>query len=487
MTRGLVSTAIAIAFLCLGPACTGEPGTPEGSKGSPKAGDDQTPGQKPSAQVDGASAAGPAWLVWRDADKGFRTRWIAEKGEGFEVIAETGALVHARGASLVHIKRKDVETTVSTCACMEDGGFEDETCEKTGRINNPGLIAIDLQDGKETSLIEANKDDEFGEVYGRSLEIRGGVGNLLLVDMSDSGFYCGAHQSIGGAVHAVELDGKERDIWKDLDAPAEVRTAAAAGDTWQLYEDCESPEVDQAKFAAEVLEVSSLALGTKEGKVRLTWGLEAFVPYVCSPDYSVYGEGHSGMTPHAKSLGLAEPLPKGLAAALADLGDARTVGWARLDVPEDRREQLLSNFKALGDEVWPPENNVETGVDHGAAGSPQQQLDLGRKLTRERKYDEAIAALDAAIAADPGLHRAWAERGFAKLHGGDLDGAQSDCEKAYELDENPKFRGAIAYNLGLIAKKRGDIEGAKKHFRNSLGLRPNKTVQAALDKLEGAG
>ena len=107
-----------------------------------------------------------------------------------------------------------------------------------------------------------------------------------------------------------------------------------------------------------------------------------------------------------------------------------------------------------------------------ATGSPKQQLNLGRKLTREGKYAEAIAALDAAIAAEPGMHRAWAARGFAKLHEGDLDGAEVDCTKAYELHDSPKFRGSIAYNLGLIDKKRGDLEAAKVHFENSLGMRP---------------
>jgi tetratricopeptide (TPR) repeat protein len=118
--------------------------------------------------------------------------------------------------------------------------------------------------------------------------------------------------------------------------------------------------------------------------------------------------------------------------------------------------------------------------------SPGQQLEAGRKLTRAGKYPEAIMAYDAAIAAEPGMHRAWAERGFAKLHLGDLEGAEADCSKAYELDDSPRFRGSIAYNLGLIDKKRGDLTAARVHWENSLGMRPNKVVQKALDELKTA-
>ena len=490
MKPGPFTPHLAVALFACAAACTeagdaasvtGSPATPAASAAQGEAA--KAPGQ-PGTEAATNGEPGREWVVWRAEEGGFRTRWIAEKGEGYETVAESQALVHFRGESLMHVKRDDVQSVVKTCSCELDD--DEEPCRQTGTIMTPGLVAIDLDDDTATPLVTASNSEVFGEVYGRSLRIKGGVGDLLFVESSDSGYYCGAHQSIGGAVEAIELGGDKRDLWKTLQPPAEVRKAAASGDAWKHYKECEEPELGEEEFAMKVMEPSSLAIAVVGGKVELTWGLEAFVPYVCSPDYSVYGEGQTGLVEEAAALGLGGPLPRALEAALADFQDARAVGWAEVALAGERREHQLAKFKALGAVEWPPAEYNEQGTQAPPPASPSKQLELGRKLTRAGKYGEAIAAYDAAITAEPAMHRAWAERGFAKLHQGDLDGAEADCSKAYELDDDPRFRASIAYNLGLIDKKRGDLEAAKVHWENSLGMRPNEVVQRALDELNAA-
>jgi tetratricopeptide (TPR) repeat protein len=73
---------------------------------------------------------------------------------------------------------------------------------------------------------------------------------------------------------------------------------------------------------------------------------------------------------------------------------------------------------------------------------------------------------------------------FKALKTGDLDEAETLCTRALDRSPAPRTLGAVLYNLGLIAEKRGDTSTARKHYESSLKARPNKTVEARLRTLE---
>lgn len=120
-----------------------------------------------------------------------------------------------------------------------------------------------------------------------------------------------------------------------------------------------------------------------------------------------------------------------------------------------------------------------------------QALGRGRKLTIQKKYDDAVAAFDKALRALPGDPRALSERGFARLQGGDLDGAEGDFYDAIAREPEAKILSAATYNLALVADKRGNTgladelkEAARSHRapankRSDCGVQIGRGKQTA--------
>lgn len=73
---------------------------------------------------------------------------------------------------------------------------------------------------------------------------------------------------------------------------------------------------------------------------------------------------------------------------------------------------------------------------------------------------------------------------FKALKADDLDEAETLCTRALDRSPAPRTLGAVLYNLGLIAEKRGDTSTARRHYESSLEARPNKTVEARLRALD---
>ncbi|UPT75777.1 MAG: tetratricopeptide repeat protein [Elusimicrobiota bacterium] len=86
-------------------------------------------------------------------------------------------------------------------------------------------------------------------------------------------------------------------------------------------------------------------------------------------------------------------------------------------------------------------------------------------LSLLKRHEEAVAALDAALALDPSLEWGWRLRGIAKHDAGDAAGCLADCERAMRLDENS---GLLFVMLGI----------------HELKTDPRRSVDAATRRIE---
>lgn len=143
-----------------------------------------------------------------------------------------------------------------------------------------------------------------------------------------------------------------------------------------------------------------------------------------------------------------------------------------------------------GDEIKPATSGREVKaetVTRAQRTAAVGHIARGRTLSKDKKLDEALAAFEAAMKANPGSSTAACEAGYAALRLGKLDRAQRDLELGLQLVQQPNKEAACRYNLGLVAEKRGDPERAIEHYKVSLTLRDNATVRAKLAKLAPTG
>lgn len=117
-----------------------------------------------------------------------------------------------------------------------------------------------------------------------------------------------------------------------------------------------------------------------------------------------------------------------------------------------------------------------------AASAFDSQLASGRTLGAAKRWREAQAALEAAVAERPNDAVALAELGWAAFHAGDVERARSASTLAVEAATEPNLKAMALYNLGL-AIEAADAHAALSLFRESLNLRENKTVAAAVRRL----
>ena len=116
-----------------------------------------------------------------------------------------------------------------------------------------------------------------------------------------------------------------------------------------------------------------------------------------------------------------------------------------------------------------------------------KHLAEGRKLVREKKYKEGIAALEKALALHDGDAKALAELGYAALLDKDLDRSRKASERALKATSDPKARASILYNLGRVHEEKGDKPAAARAYAESLSLRDNAEVKKRIDALGDQG
>lgn len=105
--------------------------------------------------------------------------------------------------------------------------------------------------------------------------------------------------------------------------------------------------------------------------------------------------------------------------------------------------------------------------------------DAGDKLLKEKRYAEAIAKYDRAIAQEPGQAPFHSSKGRALLLQRSYEAAESELRRAIRLDEE-FFEPHLL--LGVSRYQQGDHRGAIPELSRSMDLLPTRTGAAYLSK-----
>lgn len=112
-------------------------------------------------------------------------------------------------------------------------------------------------------------------------------------------------------------------------------------------------------------------------------------------------------------------------------------------------------------------------------------LEAGRKLEKQEKWKDATAKLIEARDAAPDDVVILSELGWAALQADDLETSKKASERALEIAKEPRQRASVLYNLGRVLEAKGDKDGALARYKESLALRPAKTIEERIAALGG--
>lgn len=116
-------------------------------------------------------------------------------------------------------------------------------------------------------------------------------------------------------------------------------------------------------------------------------------------------------------------------------------------------------------------------------GSYKASLDAGRAAGKAKKWAEAVAAFERALAVQKDDPAALSELAWATLQVGDAKRSLELAERAITVATSPNAQAASHFNAGRAAEALGDIARAKSHYEKSVELRPNDAIAERLAKL----
>ncbi len=164
---------------------------------------------------------------------------------------------------------------------------------------------------------------------------------------------------------------------------------------------------------------------------------------------------------------------------------------ARAEHPELAKE--LDRLKAqayLGRAASQVEESAQAAQEDLVAAAQlapdwaQVYLQTGRVLTKQERWEEALAAYRRAIDLDPKLDAAWFNAGYILMQQDQCDEAMADFAKVVELD-SPHTADAHL-NLAVCWVRMGEKDKALEELKLALVKNPNyKTAQEYLAKLRG--
>jgi len=407
-------------------------------------------------------------LVWRADGDGFVTSWVVVEGGDAKVIATRDELVTAGSGALEAVRWKHVKRT--GVACNPDDPDE----ESTYQLDWPGVALVGLVGGTERWLVDPTPSEPgdriWGDIWNEETTLKGGAGRYLTYYHAHSGYECGAaHGYQEDTAITADLTDRTRGVVPDtLLADAEATNAEPVR---RLYARAEEEGcvdgADPSNISLDGIEIR-VVKGKLSAVLVHIYPTEVDWAFNCT----LFQDTPVPWSTFVPAFRPSADVERAVSAAVKRDG---IVGWSLVTLTEDARAKALKAFEAP----------VPGAPKRSRATAEAQKLiDKGRKLTKAKKYPEAIAAFDDAIAKDRDAARAWSGRGYAKLLAGRLLEASRDFDHAAGLDENPDFQGAVWYNIGQIAEKRGEVQQARAAYTRSLKVRPSKAVEKALKALK---
>lgn len=426
-----------------------------------------------TAPADAASTAGEV-LVWTAGEKGYETSWLAADGT---VIATRAEAVVATATELWALQVR--WNAFEEIGCEEVMNELPSSNPKRGAKKwYPSLVSTRLGAAPQDNVLTPAYDGDglgdkaadgklpsyWGEHWGKDIDLVGGFDGLVLVSSCDGGYGCGAHGNVDCNFQTFSF-GREASV--DLEAIGKELEAATKPlrDPWIA----EGGEDFQA-----VPELTAVSLRA-DGDVDYLYVAE--VPYAATDgNWSSYTQAkkYTGRPTAALQMSAVPDVVRTFAMKRAP---GVHFGWS--PAPTADRAALLAAFKDAA--LAPPRPADVVPADGDAANA---KLAEGRKATKEKRYTDAIAAFDAAIAASDKLARAWSGRGYAKLLAGEHEAAKADFDKALSLDATPKFQAAVYFNLGELALAKKDRAAAKEAFTKANALSPSDAAKKQLERLE---
>ncbi len=420
-----------------------------------------------------ASTAGEV-LVWTANEEGYETSWLAADGT---VIATRAEAVVATTTELWALQvRWNAFEEIGCDEVMNE--LPSSNPKRGAKRFYPSLVSTRLGGAPETNVLTPAYDGDglgdkaadgklpsyWGEHWGKDIDLVGGFDGLLLVTTCDGGYGCGAHGNVDCSFMTVSF-GREASL--DLDAINKALEPAtkALRDPW----------IAQGGEDFEVLPAVAAVSLRADGDVDYLY--TAGVPYVATDgNWSSYTQAKKYTGRPVAALQMS-PVPDVARTFAMKRAPGVHFGWS--PAPTADRDVHLAAFKDTST-LAPPRPADVVPADSDAANA---KLAEGRKATKEKRYGDAIAAFDAAIAASEKLARAWSGRGYARLLNGELDLAKADFDKALSLEGTPKFQAAVYFNLGEVALAKKDTAAAKEAFTKANELSPSDAAKKQLDRL----
>jgi predicted Zn-dependent protease len=124
--------------------------------------------------------------------------------------------------------------------------------------------------------------------------------------------------------------------------------------------------------------------------------------------------------------------------------------------------------------------DMETGLAKAREAASLEPREAGfvsleaQALLLDKRWDEAVAAADRAVALDPDDFRPWQMRGLARKGAGDAAGAREDLARSIEL--LPLATSLL--NLAKLELEADETEAARRHLRQAAGTGSPASIEA---------